>query len=101
MLKSSLGKLKFYSIKKAITFHPYNHIFVIHLLKYVIHYWKSLISVFRKFFASINNIVVFSGRLGTRLSLYEVLRLSRYFLRSYAVIDLVTCEATCIYHVYN
>ena len=32
----------------------------------------SLISVFQEFFASIDKIVILAGRLGTRLSSYEV-----------------------------
>ena len=47
---------------------------------------------FQRFFASINKILIFAGRLGTKLSFYEVLRLSGYFL---------CCLATCIYHFYK
>ena len=36
------------------------------------HYGKSLISVFQKFFASVNKIFLLAGRLSTRLSFYEV-----------------------------
>ena len=36
------------------------------------HYGKSLIAIFRKFFAIINKIFIFAGRLGTSLSFYEV-----------------------------
>ena len=39
-------------------------------------YGKSLISIFQEFFASINKIFILAGRLGTRLSFYEVCRLS-------------------------
>ena len=33
---------------------------------------KSLISVFQEFFACINKIYILAGRLGTRLSFYEI-----------------------------
>ena len=46
------------------------------------HYGKSLISIFQWFFASINEILILSGGVGIRLSFYEVLRLSKYFLIS-------------------
>ena len=46
------------------------------------HYGKSLISVFREFFASINKIFILAGRLGTRLLFCEVLRLFWYLLIS-------------------
>ena len=35
-------------------------------------YVKSLISVLQVFFASIDNIFILTGRLGTRLSFYEI-----------------------------
>ena len=47
-----------------------------------VHYEKSLISVFQKISASINKIFILAGRLGTRLSSYEVSKLSWYFLIS-------------------
>ena len=42
----------------------------------ILHHGKSLISVFQEFFASINNIFILAGTLGTRLSFYEVWTLS-------------------------
>ena len=36
------------------------------------HNGKSLISALQEFFASINKISILAGRLGTRLSFYEV-----------------------------
>ena len=44
------------------------------------HYGKSLISIFQEFFASIDKMFNLGGRLGTRLSFYEVFRFSWYFL---------------------
>ena len=40
--------------------------------KVIVHYGKSLFSVFLEFFASVNKILIFAGRLDTRLSFYEV-----------------------------
>ena len=45
-------------------------------------YGKVLISSFQQFFASINKTFILGGRLGTRLSFYEILRFSRPFLIS-------------------
>ena len=42
----------------------------------IAHYGKSLISVFQRFFATINKIFILAGRLSTRLSFYEVFRLA-------------------------
>ena len=36
------------------------------------HCGKGLIAIFRDFFASINEIFILAGGLGTRLSFYEV-----------------------------
>ena len=44
------------------------------------YYGKSLISVFEGFFASISKVLVLAGELGARLSFYEALRFSWYFL---------------------
>ena len=38
----------------------------------IAHYGKSLISIFQEFFASTNKMSILWGRLGTRLSFYEV-----------------------------
>ena len=38
----------------------------------IAHYGKNLISVFQELFASIDKIFILAGRLGTRLSFYEV-----------------------------
>ena len=38
----------------------------------IVHYVKSLISVFEEFFASINKILILAGRLATRISFYDV-----------------------------
>ena len=38
----------------------------------MVHYAKRFIAIFRDFFASINKVSFFSGRMGTRLSLFEV-----------------------------
>ena len=38
----------------------------------IAHYGKSLISVFQGFFANINKTFIFTRRLDTRLSFYEV-----------------------------
>ena len=46
----------------------------------MVHYGKSLISVFQEFFASIDKMFILDGGLGTGLLLYGVLRLSWYFL---------------------
>ena len=42
----------------------------------IAHYEKILISVFQEFVANINKIFILAGRLGTRLTFYEVSRLS-------------------------
>ena len=42
----------------------------------IAHYGKSLISVFQRFFASMNKILILMGKLDTRLSFYEVQTLS-------------------------
>ena len=39
----------------------------------IAHYGKSLISLFQEFFDSFDKILILWGRLGTRLSFYEVL----------------------------
>ena len=38
----------------------------------IVHYGKSLISVFQQFFTIIDKIFILAGRLGTRLSFYGV-----------------------------
>ena len=38
----------------------------------IVHKRKSLVSVFQEFSASINKTFILAGRLGTRLSFYEV-----------------------------
>ena len=38
----------------------------------IMHYGKSLISVFEEFFANIKKILILAGRLGIRLSFYLV-----------------------------
>ena len=38
----------------------------------IAHYGKSLISVFQHFFGSIDKMFILAGRLGTRLSFYEL-----------------------------
>ena len=45
----------------------------------MVHYEKSLVSLFQTFFASIDNILVLGGKLGTRLTFYEDLRFSWCF----------------------
>ena len=38
----------------------------------IVHQWKSLIAIFRDFFASINKVLILEGALGTGLSSYKV-----------------------------
>ena len=45
----------------------------------MVHYEKSLVSLFQAFFASIDNILALGGKLGTRLTFYEDLRFSWCF----------------------
>ena len=46
---------------------------ILSILSYEIaHFWKSLMSVFQEFFASINKVLLLARRLGTRPSCYEV-----------------------------
>ena len=52
------------------------------VLDKMVHYEKSLLSLFQAFFASIDNILVLAGKLGTRLTFYEDLRFSWCFLIS-------------------
>ena len=49
----------------------------------IANYRKSLISVLQIFFTSIDKISILEGSLGARLSFYEVLKFSWYFLISY------------------
>ena len=44
------------------------------------HGGKGLISVFQGFSASIGGVFILAGGLGSRLSFYEILTISRYFL---------------------
>ena len=71
------------------------------------HYGKSLIFIFQEFFVSIYKILILRGRLSTRLSFHEILRISLYlwpifpkFLRCQVLNFPTTRETTRIYHVY-
>ena len=48
----------------------------------IVHYRKSLISIFQEFFFSINKILIFAGTLGARPSFYGVWTCCWYFLIS-------------------
>ena len=44
------------------------------------HYRKGSVSIFQNFLACIEKMLILGGKLRTRLSIYKVLRFSRYFL---------------------